>query len=95
MASSRQAGGMASSADLECWRALGGKVTEVKKRKRFISPTGETLRARMPILSCYASLQLPQLRHPAPAGEEYSSWQAASDYLKANGKKGDRQICAS
>ncbi|CAL5224063.1 g6688 [Coccomyxa viridis] len=48
---------MASSADLECWRALGGKVTEVKKRKRFISPTGE----------------------------EYSSWQAASDYLKANG----------
>ena len=34
---------MASSADLDCWRALGGKVTEVKKRKRFISPTGINL----------------------------------------------------
>ena len=87
MASSRQAEGMASSADLECWRALGGKVTEVKKRKRFISPTGDDMQARVQMLGCYASLHLASLRHLAPAGEEYSSWQAASDYLKANGTK--------
>ena len=41
----------------------------------------------MPMLSCYANLHHPQLRRLASAGEEYSSWQAASDYLKANGKK--------
>ncbi|BDA51554.1 DNA (cytosine-5)-methyltransferase 1B [Coccomyxa sp. Obi] len=32
---------MASSADLESWKALGGTIKEDKKRKRFIAPSGE------------------------------------------------------
>ena len=34
---------MTSSADLEKWKSLGGTVQEVKKRKRYIAPTGPSL----------------------------------------------------
>lgn len=34
---------MATSADLESWKALGGTVKEDKKRKRYIAPSGGLL----------------------------------------------------
>ena len=58
VASPRQVEDMASSADLECWKALGGKVTEVKKRKRFISPTGNVAPMHLPMLGGNASLAI-------------------------------------
>lgn len=60
-------------------------MTEVKKRKRFISPTGSILHAHLRLLCFTASLAPPECHHLAPAGEEYSNWQAASDYLKTKG----------
>jgi hypothetical protein len=35
---------MATSADLESWKALGGTVKEDKKRKRYIAPSGGLLK---------------------------------------------------
>lgn len=76
---------MASSADLDSWRALGGKVTEVKKRKRFVSPTGDAARNLWPSCSCDAVPAWPEHHILHRAGEEYTSWQAASEYLKTKG----------
>ena len=76
---------MTSSADLEKWKSLGGTVQEVKKRKRYIAPTG------CPGIAWFAACSLPsvditshRLTLCAP-GEEYGSWEAANIYLERYG----------
>ena len=66
-------------------------MTEVKKRKRFISPTGIALRQVPDHRSRDARFTSAQCHGPFPAGEEYTSWQAARSYLKANGDSSSAQ----
>ena len=73
---------MASSADLEAWRALGGTVKEQKSRKRYIAPSGAPHGNSHSRPSCLRSFLRDQGALPT-VGESYQSWAAASKYLEA------------
>lgn len=74
---------MASSAELDGWKALGGKFVQQK----FLAPTGETGRDLINEDGCrmHSELRFSTMRC---AGESYSTWTGAVQYMQQHGLKG-------
>ena len=70
---------MASSAEVDSWKALGGRI----EQKKFIAPTGEGCDQKTAGLALFGYRSISNC-----AGEKYSSWDDAAKYLTQHVTKG-------